>query len=170
MLKAANGNMFNYDTEARVNTVNCVGVMGAGIALAFKNRYPAMFVEYQKACRAKQVLPGTLHVWHSPQGECVINFPTKRHWKESSRYEDITAGLLALRNYLLVNDVKSIALPALGCGHGGLDWAKVSQMISEHLGDLATEVYVFPPAVSHAMGRAAKQTPPTNTGNMSFDF
>lgn len=167
MLKTATGNMFDCPVSARVNTVNCVGVMGAGIALAFKTRYPEMFYEYQKACRAKQVVPGQLHVWHSSHGECVINLPTKRHWKESSRYEDIEAGLIALRDYLVKNDVQSLALPALGCGHGGLIWSRVSQMIQKHLGGLTTEIYVFPPSVSHAMGREAK-LPPTNQGSFGF--
>lgn len=167
MLKTATGNMFDYPVSARVNTVNCVGVMGAGIALAFKTRYPEMFYAYQKACRAKQVMPGHLHIWHSAQGECVINLPTKRHWRESSRYDDVEAGLVALRNYLIEHDVKSLALPALGCGHGGLMWSKVLQMIQTHLGNLETEIYVFPPAVSHSMGRAAK-TSPSNQGSFGF--
>lgn len=156
MLVNVKGSMFDYSVDARVNTVNCVGVMGAGIALAFKNKYPSMFLDYRRACRDKKVKPGLLHIWKDTTGDYVINFPTKRHWKESSRYEDIISGLIALRQHVIDNNLRSLALPALGCGHGGLDWQKVYTLIDKYLGDLTAEIYVFPPAVSHAMGRTAK--------------
>jgi O-acetyl-ADP-ribose deacetylase (regulator of RNase III) len=156
MIEFTKGDMFEAPVDVRVNTVNCEGVMGAGVALAFKNRYPDMFKDYQSACRDGRVRPGTLHVWKSLAGDWVINFPTKRDWRDPSRYEDILSGLDALRNYLREQGPISVALPALGCGHGGLDWGKVSSMIKDSLGDLDVRVLVFEPADSRKAGLAAQ--------------
>src|SRR5690348_6550875 len=101
------GDMFDISVDARVNTVNCEGVMGAGVALAFKTRYPEMFDDYVNACREERIRPGTLHIWKRP-GEWVINFPTKRAWRDPSRYEDILSGLEALREYLLAQGPISV--------------------------------------------------------------
>lgn len=151
--------MFEAQVDVRVNTVNCVGVMGTGLALAFKNRYPEMFKEYQIACRDGRVRPGALHIWKSLTGDWIINFPTKRDWRDPSRYEDILAGLSELRRYLLEQGHVLVALPALGCGHGGLDWNKVSKMIENSLGDLDAHILVFEPADSRNAGRAAHHRP-----------
>jgi O-acetyl-ADP-ribose deacetylase (regulator of RNase III) len=126
--------------------------MGAGVALAFKTRYPAMFRDYKKACDAGDVRPGTLNIWRTLT-EWIINFPTKRHWRENSRYEDIEAGLKALRVYLdsLGKSVR-VALPALGCGHGGLDWPRVSKLIENYLEAVDAEIFVFEPADSVRVG------------------
>jgi len=159
MVKFTKGDMFEAAVDVRVNTVNCVGVMGAGVALAFKNRYPDMFKDYQNACRDGRVRPGTVHVWKSLMGDWVINFPTKRDWRDNSRYEDIQSGLDALRNYLGEQGNISVALPALGCGHGGLDWSRVAPMIEERLGDLEAHVFVFEPADSLNAGRDAHAKP-----------
>lgn len=148
--------MFELDVDVRVNTVNCVGVMGAGVARAFKKKYPQMFLEYRNACEAGDIRPGKLHIWHSPTGEWVINFPTKRHWREKARYEDIHAGLISLRDYLKDRSGVKIALPALGCGNGGLDWSRVAPMISEQLHDLEAEIFVFEPADSLRLGKALR--------------
>ncbi|WP_445368160.1 macro domain-containing protein [Methylomonas sp. BW4-1] len=153
MIEFTKGDMFAMPVDARVNTVNCKGVMGAGVALAFKNRYPDMFKEYKQKCQDGTIRPGALHVWKNLMGDWVINFPTKRDWKEKSRYEDVSAGLEALRSYLQEQKPASLALPALGCGHGGLDWNKVSSMIKEKLGDLDTKIFVFEPADSRNAGR-----------------
>ena len=118
MLKLARGDIFDADVDIRVNTVNCVGAMGAGLALAFKTRYPEMFREYKKACKDGQVQPGRMHVWRQGSGPWIVNFPTKRHWREPSRYEDIEAGLGALRRYLQEQGHVSVAMPAVGCGLG----------------------------------------------------
>lgn len=152
MIHFTKGNMFDLDAEIRVNTVNCVGVMGAGVALAFKTRYPAMFDEYQRACSSGEVRPGEMHIWRSAT-EWVVNFPTKRHWREKSRYEDIEAGLVSLREYLRPFVGKKVALPALGCGNGGLDWKRVAPMIFSSLNDLEAEIFVFEPADSLDLGR-----------------
>ena len=133
MLEFVQGDIFEAPADIRVNTVNCVGVMGAGVALAFKQRYPEMFRDYQRDCRNGHVRPGTMHVWKSLSGDWIINFPTKRDWREPSRYEDIDAGLDDLRGYLNWVGPVTVALPALGCGHGGLDWKRVSGMIREKL-------------------------------------
>ncbi|MBU3968206.1 MAG: DUF1156 domain-containing protein, partial [Euryarchaeota archaeon] len=148
------GNMLEIPADIRVNSVNCIGVMGAGVALAFKNNYPEMYKDYQKACKEGKMTPGKLHVWKNLSGEWIINFPTKRHYKEPSRYEDIKEGLIALHNYLLDKGKVHVALPALGCGHGGLDWERVKVMIEEHLGDLEATFIVFEPSDSHMVGNA----------------
>ncbi len=152
MIEFTSGDMFGRAFDARVNTVNCVGVMGAGVALAFKERYPEMFREYKRECEAGRIKPGKLHVWKRLHGDWVINFPTKRHWRDKSRYEDIKAGLEALREYLKDYVGVSVALPALGCGHGGLDWGRVSAMIQTYLSDTPAIVSVFEPKDSRAIG------------------
>jgi O-acetyl-ADP-ribose deacetylase (regulator of RNase III) len=159
MIEFTKGNMFARPVDARVNTVNCVGVMGAGVALAFKKRYPDMFREYQLECMANRVVPGRLHVWKGRDGEWVINLPTKRDWQDPSRYEDIASGLEALRSYLSGQGAISVALPALGCGHGGLDWSRVSAMIKEALSGLDAHIFVYEPADSRNAGRLAQEQP-----------
>jgi adenine-specific DNA methylase/O-acetyl-ADP-ribose deacetylase (regulator of RNase III) len=148
MLQFTKGNMFATHADIRVNTVNCVGVMGAGVALAFKERFPEMFKEYKRQCELGLVRPGELHVWKNLSGDWIINFPTKRHWREKSKYEDIESGLVALREYLSKQGKVRVTLPALGSGHGGLDWSRVSTMIQEHLEGLEAEIIVFDPADS----------------------
>jgi O-acetyl-ADP-ribose deacetylase (regulator of RNase III) len=159
MIQFTKGDMFALPVDVRVNTVNCKGVMGTGVALAFKRRYPDMYKDYQRACEAGSVRPGSLHVWKNLTGDWVINFPTKRDWRDPSRYEDISAGLNALRSYLQKEGAVSVALPALGCGHGGLDWDRVSTMIKETLGDLSARIYVFEPGDSRDAGRLAHDQP-----------
>jgi O-acetyl-ADP-ribose deacetylase (regulator of RNase III) len=153
MIKFKDGDLFDTPADVRINTVNCVGVMGAGVALAFKTKYPEMFRTYQNDCKAGRVKPGFLHIWRSPDGERIVNFPTKRHWRQPSRYDDIEAGLKALREYLAKLGHVRVVLPALGCGHGGLDWGKVAEAIRVHLADLDAEITVFPPTSSRVAGR-----------------
>ncbi|AMK23218.1 ADP-ribose 1-phosphate phophatase related protein [Sphingobium sp. TKS] len=136
MIEHIRGDMLEASAHILVNAVNCVGVMGAGVALAFKRHYPAMFLDYQRACRAGMVRPGRLHVWQSATGRLIVNLPTKRHWRDASRYEDVESGLDALHDFVRPLGPTTIALPALGCGHGGLDWARVSPIIHRKLGDL----------------------------------
>jgi O-acetyl-ADP-ribose deacetylase (regulator of RNase III) len=162
MLEFVKGDMFDTPADIRVNTVNCVGVMGAGVALAFKKRYPDMFKEYQRDCKVGRIVPGTMHVWKSLTGDWIINFPTKRDWRERSRYEDIDAGLDDLRSYLDTVGPVIVTLPALGCGHGGLDWDKVSRMISQKLDGVTAHVLVFEPAASRRAGRTTPENPSEN--------
>ena len=126
--------IFTIDVDAIVNTVNCVGVMGAGIALAFKVQYPAYFKDYKFACNRGELAPGKLHVYRregSPK--FIISFPTKRHWRNGSKLEDIDIGLESLVKIITENDIRSIAIPKLGCGLGGLDWEIVKPKIVKAL-------------------------------------
>lgn len=134
MIEHATGNLLAADAEALVNTVNCVGYMGKGIALQFKQAFPANFKAYEKACRAQEVRPG--HMFIHETGSMVnprfiINFPTKRHWRGKSRIEDIESGLEALIADVKRLGIHSIAIPPLGSGLGGLDWNVVRPMIEQ---------------------------------------
>jgi O-acetyl-ADP-ribose deacetylase (regulator of RNase III) len=144
------GNIFNEPADGLVNTVNCVGVMGRGIAAQFKKVYPQNFKDYAHACKDGLVQPGKMFVVKvsdltSPR--YIINFPTKRHWKTNSRIEDIELGLSALAETVEQCQLKSVAIPPLGCGLGGLNWNDVRPLIekfSERVS--ATQVIVFEPA------------------------
>jgi len=134
MINAAEGNMLEADVEALVNTVNCVGVMGKGIALQFKQAFPENFGLYAAACRAHEVKPGRIFVVELGRMDgprFIMNFPTKRHWKGPSRLEDIRSGLGALIGEVRRLDIRSIAVPPLGCGNGGLNWADVEPLVRE---------------------------------------
>jgi O-acetyl-ADP-ribose deacetylase (regulator of RNase III) len=150
MIEIKQGNLLTASAEALVNTVNCVGYMGRGMALQFKKAFPENFTEYQKACRAGQVQPGKMFVFEigsmlSPR--YVINFPTKRHWRGKSRYEDIEAGLRALVSEVKRLGIRSVAVPPLGCGLGGLDWKRVRPMIeAAFAGAPDVHVMLFAPA------------------------
>lgn len=167
MIRFVSGDMFGQDFNVRVNTVNCVGVMGAGVALAFKQRYPEMFREYKRECDAGRLQPGKLHTWETLSGERIVNFPTKRHWREMSQYEDIEAGLKALRAYLTPLGRITVALPALGCGHGGLEWGRVRSMIEQELTGLEAEISVFEPGDSRRAGREARVSEPLDTAALA---
>jgi len=145
MIKISNNDMFSEELSIRVNTVNCVGVMGKGIALEFKKRYPGMFSDYQNACKNKELNPGKLHIWSDIVDGTVVNFPTKDHWKGKSKYEYIDSGLDALYEYLQPLGKVSIGIPALGCGLGGLDWEIVEKKIFDKLNGLEADIYIFPP-------------------------
>jgi O-acetyl-ADP-ribose deacetylase (regulator of RNase III) len=150
MISLTRGNLLEADAEALVNTVNCDGFMGKGIALQFKQAFPENFRVYEKACRAGEVQPGTMLV--VPTGSLVnpkyiINFPTKRRWRSKSRIEDIASGLGALIEDIRRLRIVSVALPPLGCGFGGLDWRKVRPMIERAFAELSeVRVLLFEPA------------------------
>ena len=132
MWKITEGNILEADVQALVNTVNTVGVMGKGIALQFKKAFPEMFEAYEAVCKANKLQPGQMHVFDRGQmfnPRYIINFPTKRHWKGKSKLADIKAGLDALVQEVTARDIKSVAIPPLGCGHGGLDWNVVRPLI-----------------------------------------
>jgi O-acetyl-ADP-ribose deacetylase (regulator of RNase III) len=152
MLKYVNGNFFDFDADIRVNTVNCVGVMGKGVALAFKQHYPDMFRHYVKQCRSGEIRPGRPAVWlHNDmisKGIEIINFPTKDDWKNPSEYSYVEDGLVWLASYLRVKQGKIVTLPALGCGNGGLEWSRVKALIEKHLKDSPAEILVFEPSNS----------------------
>ena len=146
MIITVTGNIFEVNTEAIVNPVNCVGVMGKGLAKEFKHRYPRNFELYKVRCAAGRMHPGQMLVYHTCKIEnpkLVINFPTKRHWREKSRLEDIEAGLSDLLNVIQREHIHHIAIPALGCGLGGLRWDEVRRVISSHLEPLANDVEIL---------------------------
>lgn len=148
MIRFTQGNLLESQAEALVNTVNTVGVMGKGIALMFKERFSANFVAYAAACKAKQVQTGKMFVTevHELGGpRWIVNFPTKRHWKAPSELAWVKDGLQDLRRFLLANEVKSIAIPPLGAGNGGLDWSEVREQITQALEDLDVEIFVYEP-------------------------
>ncbi len=150
MIREATGNLLADDADALVNTVNTVGVMGKGIALQFKRAYPAMFREYERAAKNGQLQIGRMHVWATgamAPPRYVINFPTKRHWRAASRLADIEAGLVDLVHVVRDLGIRSIAVPPLGCGNGGLDWAQVLPRIRAAFDDLEdVDVRVYLPA------------------------
>lgn len=149
MITYTKGNLLDAPAEALVNTVNTVGVMGKGIALMFKERFPTNMNEYAKACKEYRVKTGTMFVTetHELMGpRWVVNFPTKQHWRGDSKMEWIESGLEDLRRFLLENQVKSIAIPPLGSGNGGLDWQAVKPKIEQALADLTqVEILVYEP-------------------------
>ncbi len=148
MITFTQGNLLEARAEALVNTVNTVGVMGKGIALMFKERFAENFLRYTAACKAKEVRTGKMFVTEVRELDgprWIVNFPTKQHWRGDSKIEWITEGLQDLRCFLIENKVKSIAIPPLGAGNGGLDWAEVRPHIEEALAGLDTDIIVFEP-------------------------
>lgn len=138
MIDYEQGDILTADAEALVNTVNCVGVMGRGIALHFKRAYPANFKAYAAACKRGDVQPGQMFVHDTGQlaPRWIINFPTKRHWRGKSRIEDIQSGMDALVQEIQARGIRSIAIPPLGSGLGGLAWADVRPIIESALAAL----------------------------------
>ncbi len=144
MIEVIKGNLFDYKGDILINTVNCVGIMGKGIALEYKNRFPKMFQSYKKACKNNEVHPGKLHIWRT-NTEWIINFPTKRHWRNDSLYEDIGLGLKSLRKYLEDYGELTVLMPPLGCGNGNLKWNNVLTLIKDQLFDIKATIIVFKP-------------------------
>ncbi|MCM2281460.1 MAG: macro domain-containing protein [Bdellovibrionaceae bacterium] len=150
MITFVQGNLFDSAAQVLTNTVNCVGVMGKGIALEFKNRYPSMFAEYRELCKRGDVQPGQPYLWEDDRVQ-ILNFPTKRDWREDSLLEDIDQGLRYLARHYQDMGIQSLALPPLGCGNGGLRWEDVRPLIEKHLGALEDlDVYVYEPTAAAA--------------------
>jgi len=158
MIRYKTGNVLTEDVEALVNTVNCVGVMGRGIALQFKKSFPDNFKAYEHVCKKGELKPGEMFVFKLGQltnPRYIINFPTKRHWRGKSRMEDIDSGLSALVQEIQSREIKSIAIPPLGSGLGGLRWADVKTRIESALEEVSDlEVVVFEPSADQADSRA----------------
>lgn len=143
MLSYVIGDLFRSPAKVLVNTVNVVGVMGKGIAKDFKLIYPEMFQEYQHLCETKQLEIGKLSLYRTPH-KWVLNFPTKRHWRNPSKLEYIEAGLKAFVNGYSANSITSVAFPPLGCGNGELNWEhQVRPLMEKYLKPLPIEVYVY---------------------------
>lgn len=148
-IESVHGDLLQAHAEALVNPVNCVGVMGKGLALQFKRAFPANFGAYVLACEKGEVVPGVMCIHDRGEGAMpryVINFPTKRHWRDSSRAGDIEQGLVALAADIARLGIRSIAVPPLGCGLGGLDWKVVRPLIVQTLGALpGAKVLLYEP-------------------------
>ena len=157
MMEFKTGDIFKTDAEALVNSVNCVGVMGRGIALQFKNLYPANFKAYADACKREEVQPGRMFVYETGQltnPRYIINFPTKRHWRGKSRIEDIESGMQSLAQEIRDRNIRSIAIPPLGSDLGGLKWHVVRPCIEAALRELdGVQVVIFEPGSAPADGR-----------------
>lgn len=159
MIQFTQGNLLEAKVEALVNTVNTVGIMGKGIALMFKDRFSDNFRQYAQACKDGEVQTGRMFVTEPRELDgprWVINFPTKQHWRGNSRLEWITEGLQDLRRFLVENNVRSVAIPPLGAGNGGLDWPLVREQIETALGDLELAITVFEPTRTYQ--NVAKRT------------
>jgi O-acetyl-ADP-ribose deacetylase (regulator of RNase III) len=166
MIEFMIGDILQADAEALVNTVNCVGIMGRGIALQFKNEFPENFRAYEAACARKEVQPGMMFVFETREltgPKFIINFPTKRHWKGKSRMEDVDSGLTALVAEIRSRGIHSIAIPPLGSGLGGLSWADVRPRIEAALrGINDLRVIIFEPNAAPAATKSRevpKMTP-----------
>jgi len=168
MIIYQHGDLLSSDVEAIVNTVNCVGVMGRGIALQFKKKFPDNFKFYENACKNNEVVLGKMLVFQTDElfnPKYIINFPTKKHWRGKSKIEDIELGLDDLLNAIQKYDIKSIAIPPLGCGLGGLDWSVVKPLIERKLSILdEVTVVVFEPQETSKpklmpLGEKPKMTP-----------
>jgi len=148
-MKFVKGNLLEAKTEALTNAVNTVGVMGKGIALQFKKAFPNNYDIYKEACKNDDIAIGKLLVYKevSTEGEkFIINFPTKKHWRAKSKIEYIEAGLIDLVKVIETYQIKSIAIPPLGCGNGGLDWNEVLPLIEKYLADLEDiEILIYQP-------------------------
>lgn len=157
MIEHVTGNLLEADTEALVNTVNTVGVMGKGIALQFRQAYPENYQAYRKACHQGEVQPGRMFIFTTGKltnPRYLINFPTKRHWKGKTKIQDVRDGLRALIAEVKERDIKSIAIPPLGCGNGGLDWNEVREMIEAAFEELpGVRVLLFAPDGAPGAGK-----------------
>ena len=158
MIEYKTGDILTEDAEALVNTVNCVGVMGRGIALQFKRAFPENFKAYAAHCKRNEIQPGKMFIFETGEmifPRFIVNFPTKRHWRGKSRIEDIESGLGSLADEIQSRGIQSIAIPPLGSGLGGLNWSDVRFRIQEALNGLEdVRVVVFEPGGGPADGRA----------------
>lgn len=165
MIEFRTGDILQANAEALVNTVNCVGIMGRGVALQFKNQYPNNFKAYKAACDREEVQPGRMFVYETGMlgPKYIVNFPTKRHWRGKSRIEDIESGLRALTAEIRDRGIRSIAIPPLGAGLGGLNWADVRPRIENALRGIEDlRVVIFEPNAAPAQTKsreAPKMTP-----------
>lgn len=147
MFRFTTGDLLKSDAFALVNTVNCEGYMGKGIAYQFKMQYPQMNSEYVKLCKSHKLAPGSLYCYDA-KDKLIINFPTKIKWREKSRIEYVSAGLDELINIIKKYDIKSIAIPPLGSGNGGLSWGEVKKLIVNKLDKISesVEIIIYEPS------------------------
>lgn len=139
------GDLLDSKMQTLVNTVNCKGVMGRGIALKFKHNFPAMFKDYEARCSKKEVQPGIPYLFKTDEGKLILNFPTKNDWKNPSRLHWIQTGLEEIKKNYKEWGIESLAIPPLGCGNGGLIWEEVRKMMVRILGDVAIPIEIYAP-------------------------
>jgi O-acetyl-ADP-ribose deacetylase (regulator of RNase III)/uncharacterized protein YwgA len=145
MIKVLIGNLFETSMQTLVNTVNCVGVMGKGVAKTFKENYPSMFDDYKQRCEHKHVKPGVPYFYKDMLGVSILNFPTKDHWRSPSKLSDVINGLdVFVENYKTWK-ITSIAFPPLGCGNGGLSWEDVGPLMYQRLKNLDIDIEIYAP-------------------------
>lgn len=174
MIRYVQGDILEADADALVNTVNCVGVMGRGIALQFKRAFPANFKAYSAACERGEVQPGRMFVHETGElagPRYIINFPTKVHWRGKSRIEHIESGLEALVAEIRTRGIRSVAIPPLGSGLGGLDWAEVRPLIDRALSELPdVDAQVYEPVgvPESARARLTRTTPRMTPGRAAL--
>lgn len=160
MIHYTQGNLLDANVEALVNTVNTVGVMGKGIALMFKERFPKNMQAYAEACKAREVVTGKMFVTQTGEligPKWIINFPTKQHWRAKSQMAWVEDGLQDLRRFITENQISSIAIPPLGAGNGGLNWNEVKPKIELALGELQNvDIWVYEPTAKYQ--NVAKKT------------
>lgn len=161
MIKFTKGNILTADVDALVNTVNTVGVMGKGIALAFKKAFPLNYKLYKEVCDKKEFLVGNMFITNTGQltPKFIINFPTKEHWRGRSKIEYIELGMKNLVETIIYNDIKSIAIPPLGCGNGGLEWSIVKPIILDELKkiDKKIDVIIYEPGFNNQIINKKKE-------------
>jgi uncharacterized protein YwgA/O-acetyl-ADP-ribose deacetylase (regulator of RNase III) len=145
MVKTTTGDLFGSKSQTLVNTVNCVGVMGKGVAVGFKERFPDMYREYVRLCDAHRVHLGEPYLYKKLTGPWVLNFPTKDHWRSVSKLSDIIKGLEYLKAHYREWGIESLAVPPLGCGNGGLEWRVVGPTLYRYLSDLDIPVELYAP-------------------------
>lgn len=145
MIKVLIGNLFESKVRTLVNTVNCVGIMGKGVAQEFKKRYPDLFTDYARRCAAKQVKPGEPYLYADLFGTSILNFPTKDHWRSPSKVEDIIRGLDLFVEKYRGWGIDSIAFSPLGCGNGGLEWSVVGPIMYQKLSQLDIDIEIYAP-------------------------
>lgn len=152
-IKFTKGNLLEANVDALVNTVNTVGIMGKGIALMFKERFPANFREYEAACKAGEVRVGEMFVTANNEfngPKWIINFPTKEQWFRRTKLDWIESGMVSLKNVIREKGINSVAVPPLGCGNGGLKWSTVRQIIERELSELDdVDVIVYEPVAKY---------------------
>ena len=146
MIKVLIGNMFESKSQTLVNTVNCVGVMGKGIAQEFKKRFPEMYKEYKDLCNSGQVRLGYPYHYKDFFDVSIINFPTKKHWRAMSRLDDIINGLDMFIEKYKQWGIESVAIPPLGCGNGGLEWQIIGPIIYQKLRSIDIPVEIYAPS------------------------
>lgn len=151
MIKYLEGTVFNTDADMIVNTVNCVGAMGRGIALEYKLRYPKLYEEYRKLCQVGKITIGNVYC-HKIDGQKILSFPTKNHWRYPSKLEYVEAGLQDFSMRYKTFGIKSVAFPKLGTNNGGLRWDDVKILMEKYLGNLDIQVFICLDSLTEAQG------------------